>query len=103
MRRVPVLAGILFLLPGVLAAQQTAVDTKKEERLQALEERVRALEAQLKALKQEFQAVRNDGPAGPGARLEYAALKLPTPAVAEVAASPAPAPQAASGAQLPNY
>ncbi len=35
MRRVPVLAGILFLLPGVLAAQETAVDTKKEERRQA--------------------------------------------------------------------
>src|SRR5712692_8265001 len=103
MRRVPVLFGFFLLLPGVLAAQQTAVDTKKEDRLQALEERVRALEAQLNALKQEFQAVHNDVPAGPGAKLEYAALKLPAPAGAEVAASPVPVPQAAGGAQLPNY
>ncbi len=105
MRKVSVLAGILFLLPGVVAAQQTAVDTKKEERLQGLEERVRMLEAQLNALKQELQAVRNDGPAGPGARLEYAALKLPTPAVAGATASIAqdPAAQAAVASQLPNY
>src|SRR5713226_5718851 len=103
MRRVPVLAGILLLLPGVLAAQETAVDTKKEERLQALEERVRMLEAQLNALMQELRAVRTDAPGGLGARLEYAALKLPTTAVAEASAVPAPAPQAAGGAQLPNY
>jgi len=105
MRRVSVLAGILLLLPGALAAQQTAVDTKKEERLQALEERVRALEAQLNALKQELQAVRSDAPGGLGAKLEYAALKLPTLAVAEVAASIAqdPAAQAAAASQLPTY
>ncbi len=87
MRRVPVLAGVLLLLPGVLAAQQTAVDTKKEERLQALEERVRMLEAQLNAMKEELRAVRSDAPAGPGARLEYAALKLPAPAPNGVAAA----------------
>ncbi len=52
MRRATVLAGVMLLLPGVLAAQQQEpAEKKREERLAALEERVRQLETELRELR----------------------------------------------------
>src|SRR5262245_16627777 len=42
MSRVPILACILFLLPGVLGAQEAAPADTNDERLKVLEERVRS-------------------------------------------------------------
>lgn len=91
MRRVPVLACVLFLLPGVLNAQQPAPADTKEERLKALEERVRALEAELQALKATCCAAAAPAPAAEAAP--------PAPQVAQVPVSV----PGVGAAQLPVY
>ncbi len=93
MKKAPVLAGILFLLPGVLGAQQAAPADTNAERLKTLEERVRALEAELQALKATCCAAA--APA-PGAAAPPAA---PAPQVAQV---PVSVPGVGT-AQLPVY
>jgi len=104
MRRVPILACVLFLLPGALGAQQQAPANKDEERLKALEEHVRALEDEIGLLKDALKAVRT--PIGSeqavGARLVLASAPA-APTVAAVA-DPAPAQtQGGTSGQLPVY
>lgn len=105
MKKAPVLAGILFVLPSLLAAQQSDPREKKnEERLVALEERVRALEAELQELKA-ARAPRTPAQTA-GARLLLASAPG-APAVA-LPADPAAAAelgqtQGATPAQLPTY
>ncbi len=94
MKRVGVLACTLFLLPGVLCAQQPAPSDAKDERLQALEERVRALEAEIQALKATCCAAATPAPAA-------AATPEPAPAT-QVTQVPVSVP-GAGGAQLPVY
>ncbi len=91
MSRVPVLACILFLLPGVLNAQQPPPSDTKEERVKALEERVRALEAELQALKATCCAAAAPAPAAEAAP--------PAPQVAQVPVSV----PGVGAAQLPVY
>ncbi len=102
MRRATVLAGVLLLLPGVLAAQQQEPAEKKtEERLAALEERVRQLEAELRELKS--ARAPGDAVQGVPAKLVLASA----PAAVGLLAAPAPAASPAQPqtnvAQLPNY
>ncbi len=105
MRKVPVLAGILFLLPGLLAAQQPDPREKKnEERLAALEERVRALEGEL----QELKAARAPGTPAQAAGARLLLASAPTATAGAPAADPAPPPnlpqpQGGTPAQLPTY
>ncbi len=59
MRSVAILSGILFVLPGALAAQQPAPpEIARDDRLAALEQRVRALEDELSLLKEVLKAAR---------------------------------------------
>jgi hypothetical protein len=93
MCRVPVLAWILFLLPGVLVAQQPPPSDTREERLKALEERVRTLEADLQALKASCCATAAPTPVAPA----------PAAALApQVAQAPAGVP-GVGATQLPVY
>ncbi len=110
MNRVAVLASMLFLLPGVLAAQQPEqaqqqlppADTK-DDRLKALEERVRVLEAEITTLKATCCAAAAAAPGAPPP-----AAPAPAP---EAGPPAAPAPQLAQvpvavpggPAQLPVY
>ncbi len=104
MNRVPVLACILFLLPGVLnaqqpqqsQAQQPPPSDTKDERLKALEERVRALEAELQALKATCCAAAAPAPGAPAPAAEAAP---PAPQVAQVPVSV----PGVGAAQLPVY
>ncbi len=105
MKKAPVLAGILFVLPSLLAAQQPDPREKKnEERLVALEERVRALETELQGLK----AVRVPQPRPQAAAARLLLASAPgAPAVAPPADPAAAAElgqtQGATPAQLPTY
>src|SRR2546426_6973277 len=59
MRSVAILSGILFVLPGALAAQQQAPpEIVRDDRLAVLEQRVRALEDELSLLKEALKAAR---------------------------------------------
>jgi len=59
MRSVAILSGILFVLPGALAAQQQAPpEVVRDDRLAMLEQRVRALEDELSLLKEALKAAR---------------------------------------------
>ncbi len=93
MKKAPVLAGILFLLPGVLGAQQAAPADTNAERLKTLEERVRALEAELQALKATCCAAAAPAPSA------AAPPAAPAPQVAQV---PVSVPGVGT-AQLPVY
>jgi hypothetical protein len=91
MRRVPVLAFLIFSLPQLLGAQAKD-DT--QERLRALEEKVRELEAELQALKA----------APPAAAPPATQAAVPTPTEAAATAPPSPAgggPTAPALVQLP--
>ncbi len=100
MRRVPVLAVILFLLPGMLAAQQQDPrEEKYEQRLATLEARLRALEVELQELKA-ARAPREQAPAG-GARLLLASAT--GRALDPAPAANLPQPQGGGAAQLPTY
>ncbi len=104
MRRIAILACVLFLLPGALGAQQQAPADKNEERLKALEEHVRALEDEIGLLKDALKAART--PIGSeqatGARLILASA--PAACTAATVADPAPAQvQGGTSGQLPVY
>src|SRR2546427_9851076 len=59
MRSVAILSGILFVLPGALAAQQQAPPViVRDDRLAVLEQRVRALEDELSLVKGALEAAR---------------------------------------------
>src|SRR5437879_8364847 len=59
MRSVAILSGILFVLPGALAAQQQAPpEIVRDDRLAVLEQRVRALEDELSLVKEALKAAR---------------------------------------------
>src|SRR5713226_122024 len=88
MKKAPVLAGILFVLPSLLAAQQPDPREKKnEERLVALEERVRALETELQGLK----AVRVPQPRPQAAAARLLLASAPGVPAAALSADPAAA------------
>ena len=59
MRSIAILSGILFVLPGALAAQhQAPPEIVRDDRLAMLEQRVRALEDELTLLKEALKAAR---------------------------------------------
>src|SRR6266849_4802517 len=59
MRSIAILSGILFVLPGALAAQhQAPPEIVRDDRLAMLEQRVRALEDELSLLKEALKAAR---------------------------------------------
>jgi hypothetical protein len=97
MRRVPVLACILFVLPGALGAQQ---QEPQEERLKALEERVRSLEAEIGLLKGALKATQ---PVGASLVLASAPAAEVLPAAEPVPAANVPQAQGPGAAQLPVY
>jgi hypothetical protein len=96
MRRVAILACVLFVLPGVLGAQQQAPADKNEERLKALEEHIRALEDEIGLLREALKAARTPAESG-----QATAPAAPT---AAAAADPAPDQvQGGTSGQLPVY
>jgi len=105
MKKAPVLAGILLVLPSLLAAQQPDPREKKnEERLVALEERVRALETEL----QELKAARVPQPRPQAAAARLLLASAPGAPPVALPADPAAAAelgqtQGATPAQLPTY
>ncbi len=101
MRRATVLAGVMLLLSGVLAAQQQEPAEKKtEERLAVLEERVRQLETELR----ELRAMRPSAGSGQAIPAKLVLASAPASSLAGPApdASLAQAPSGQVG-QLPVY
>ncbi|PYU14195.1 MAG: hypothetical protein DMG29_10130 [Acidobacteria bacterium] len=118
MRSVAILSGILFVLPGALAAQQQAPpEIVRDDRLAVLEQRVRALEDELSLLKEALKAarapmvakIREPQAAPPRLLLASAAARVAeaeaTPPAAGLSSTPEPVANAAQAqaGPLPIY
>ena len=118
MRSVAILSGILFVLPGALAAQQQAPpEIVRDDRLAVLEQRVRALEDELSLLKEALKAarapmvakIRESQAAPPRLLLASAAARVAeaeaTPPAAGLSSTPEPVANAAQAqaGHLPIY
>ena len=118
MRSIAILSGILFVLPGALAAQhQAPPEIVRDDRLAMLEQRVRALEDELTLLKEALKAARAPmvakirEPQAAPLRLLLASAAAPvaeaeaTPGPAGLSSSPEPAANAAQAqaGPLPIY
>ncbi len=118
MRSVAILSGILFVLPGALAAQQQAPpEIVRDDRLAMLEQRVRALEDELSLLKEALKAarapmvakIRESQAAPPRLLLASAAARVAeaeaTPPAAGLSSTPEPVANAAQAqaGPLPIY
>src|SRR6267143_1146051 len=118
MRSVAILSGILFVLPGALAAQQQAPpEIVRDDRLAVLEQRVRALEDELSLLKEALKAarapmvaqIRESQAAPPRLLLASAAARVAeaeaTPPAAGLSSTPEPVANAAQAqaGPLPIY
>ena len=118
MRSVAILSGILFVLPGALAAQQQAPpEIVRDDRLAVLEQRVRALEDELSLVKEALKAarapmvaqIRESQAAPPRLLLASAAARVAeaeaTPPAAGLSSSPEPVANAAQAqaGPLPIY
>jgi len=118
MRSVAILSGILFVLPGALAAQQPAPpEVVRDDRLAMLEQRVRALEDELSLLKETMKDARAPmvakirGPQAAPPRLLLASAAAPvaeaeaTPPAAGLSPTPEPVANAAQAqaGPLPIY
>lgn len=118
MRSVAILSGILFVLPGALAAQQQAPpEIVRDDRLAVLEQRVRALEDELSLVKEALKAarapmvaqIRESQAAPPRLLLASAAARVAeaeaTPPAAGLSSTPEPVANAAQAqaGPLPIY
>ena len=118
MRSVAILSGILFVLPGALAAQQQAPpEIVRDDRLAMLEQRVRALEDELSLVKEALKAarapmvaqIRESQAAPPRLLLASAAARVAeaeaTPPAAGLSSTPEPVANAAQAqaGPLPIY
>ena len=118
MRSVAILSGILFVLPGALAAQQQAPpEIVRDDRLAVLEQRVRALEDELSLVKEALKAarapmvaqIRESQAAPPRLLLASAAARVAeaeaTPPAAGLTSTPEPVANAAQAqaGPLPIY
>jgi len=118
MRSVAILSGILFVLPGALAAQhQAPPEIVRDDRLAVLEQRVRALEDELSLVKEALKAarapmvaqIRESQAAPPRLLLASAAARVAeaeaTPPAAGLSSTPEPVANAAQAqaGPLPIY
>ena len=107
MKKAVVVACALFLVPGILKAQQPAPAETRDARVNALEVRVRALEDELVALKDALKAVRPEAVSARPGGGKLVLASGPGPAGGNAAPQPGPsaaAPQVqAAGGPLPVY